>query len=284
MESPAMPIRGLINDLTRTLTGSIVHMDNLLLHLDNDSREFEEAWLANHQLSRALEFFIELRSEYMMQQDSVKQNETKFYQSTAFEKLSHNLNNLLLVAQCYFDAKKTDVRICSNIVDNIYNSIQNLYSLLNGTICLPESNIAMSRLPDKRKKSLNVSKNKIKVNNRILLVEDDKGVNKVIRSILRKHKYTVVECFNGEKAVAIFEHSKESFALHIVDIGLPDIKGPDLVNNLLLQKPDINILFISGYNETKLKKQYPLLDRYPILIKPFLTEKLLHIMELIVIH
>ena len=185
MESPAMPIRGLINDLTRTLTGSIVHMDNLLLHLDNDSREFEEAWLANHQLSRALEFFIELRSEYMMQQDSVKQNETKFYQSTAFEKLSHNLNNLLLVAQCYFDAKKTDVRICSNIVDNIYNSIQNLYSLLNGTICLPESNIAMSRLPDKRKKSLNVSKNKIKVNNRILLVDFLQKVLSILFGLLK---------------------------------------------------------------------------------------------------
>jgi CheY-like chemotaxis protein len=154
--------------------------------------------------------------------------------------------------------------------------------LLNETIYPVESNIAINKFPNKKTKiSLNMSRSKIKRNNRILLVEDDEGVSKVIRLILRNYQYTVVECSNAEKAFAIFEQSKVSFALHIVDIDLPDTKGPELVNNLLLKKPDINILFTSGYNETKLKKKYPLLNRYPFLNKPFRTEQLLHIMELI---
>ena len=71
MEAPLPTIRGLINDLTRTLTSSLVHMDDLLLRLDNDSGEFDDAWLANNQLERAFEFFIELRSEYMIRKESI---------------------------------------------------------------------------------------------------------------------------------------------------------------------------------------------------------------------
>lgn len=70
-------IRGLINDLTRTLTSSLVHMDDLFLHLDKDSEEFDDAWLANCQLERALEFLLELRSEYNIRQMSINQRKTK---------------------------------------------------------------------------------------------------------------------------------------------------------------------------------------------------------------
>jgi hypothetical protein len=69
MEKPSSKIRGLINDLTRTLTASLVHLDDLLLLLDKNNEEFSEAWLANQQLERALEFFILLRSEYMTQEN-----------------------------------------------------------------------------------------------------------------------------------------------------------------------------------------------------------------------
>ena len=136
MEAPPSTIRGLINDLTRTLTGSLVHMDDLLLHLDNDSGEFDDAWLANHQLERALEFFIELRSEYMIRQESINQKKTKSYKLTAVEKLLHNFNNLLAVVVGYCDMIQNDfadVRHIGQITDNIYKSIQNSHYLLNET-------------------------------------------------------------------------------------------------------------------------------------------------------
>ena len=117
---------------------------------------------------------------------------------------------------------------------------------------------------------------KANVNNKILLVEDDDGVKEFISTVLRKHKYTVVGCSKGEKAVAIFERSKANFGLCIVDVGLPDIEGPDLVKKFLLQKPNINVLFTSGYNETKLKEHFALIGPHPILIKPFRLEELLN--------
>jgi CheY-like chemotaxis protein len=281
MERPMMPIRGLINDLTRTLTGSLVHLDNFLLHLDNDSADSDEAWLANHQLERALEFFIELRSEYMIQQKSINQEETKYYKLTAVEELLHNFNNLLAVVVGYCDMMQNEFATVPHncqVIDHIYKYIQTFHYRLNESICLPEHNVSVNRLKlsyKKRKLTKTVSSNKFKVNNNILLIEDDREVNKVISTILRKHRYSVVECSTGEKATAIFERPKANFVLFIVDVGLPDIKGPDLVKRFLLQKPNINILFTSGYNETKLKEKFPLTGQYPILIKPFRLEELL---------
>jgi CheY-like chemotaxis protein len=281
MEEPPSTIRGLINDLTRTLTGSMVHMDDLLLHLDNDSGEFSDAWLANHQLERALEFFIELRSEYIIRQESIKKK-TKSYKLTAAEKLLHNFHNLLAVVVGYCDMIKNDfadVRYIGKITDNIYKSIQNPDYALNEPVCLPESNISPNRLKlshRKIKQTLTIPNKNNKGDNKILLVEDDDGVKQFISTVLRKHKYTVVGCSRGEKALAIFEQTKANFGLCIVDIGLPDIEGPDLVKELLLHKPNINILFISGYNETKLKEHFALIGLHQILIKPFRLEELVN--------
>ena len=282
MEAPLSTIRGLINDLTRTLTGSLVHMDDLLLQLDNDSGGFDDAWLANHQLERALEFFIELRSEYMIRQESINQKKTKSYKSTAVEKLLHNFNNLLAVVIGYCDMVQNDfagVPHIGQIPDRIYQSIQKSPYLLNEPICLPERNVSTNRLKlsnRKIKPTKTPSIKKTNVTNKILLVEDDDGVKDFISTVLHKHKYTVVGCSKGEKALAIFERDKANFGLCIVDVGLPDIEGPDLVKQFLLQKPNINILFTSGYNETKLKDYFSLIGQHQILIKPFRLEELLN--------
>ncbi|MBU4448714.1 MAG: response regulator, partial [Proteobacteria bacterium] len=218
---------------------------------------------------------------YMIRQESINQK-AKSYKLTAVEKLLHNFNNLLAVIVGYCDMIQNDfadVRQISQIPDHIYKSIQKSHYLLNETICLPERNVSVNRLNLSYKKiklTKTASYNKSNVNNKILLVEDDEGVKDFISTVLHKHKYTVVGCSKGEKALAIFERDKANFGLCIVDVGLPDIEGPDLVKKFLLQKPSINILFTSGYNETKLKEHFALIGLHPILIKPFRLEELLN--------
>jgi CheY-like chemotaxis protein len=288
MEAPAITIRGLINDLTRTLTGSLVHMDNLLLHINNDSGEFDEALLANYQLERALEFFIELRSEYIIRQEN--QEKTNFYKLATVEKLLHKFNNILTVIIGYCDMIQNgnvDVQHICQITDYINKSIQKSPFLPNETSCLPEHNNSLNKLKISYKKlklTKTIPYKKSNVNNNILLVEDDEGVREIISIVLKKHKYTVVECSKGENALAIFEQYKANFVLYIVDVGLPDIEGPELVKKFLLQKQDISVLFISGYNETNLKKQFALIGPHPILIKPFRVEELLNKTRSTIIH
>ena len=282
MEVLPSTIRGLINDLTRTLTGSLVHMDDLLLHLDNDSGEFDDAWLANHQLERALEFFIELRSEYMIREESINKKKTKSYNSTDFENLLHEFNNLLIVVMGYCDMIQNncaDIRDIFNISVYIHRAIQKSPYLLTKSIYHPKQNSSLDKfnLFKRKLKSIKTSSYKrINVDNQVLLIEDDEVVNGLMSTALYNHKYTVASCVKGEQACAIFERNKAVFGLCIVDIELPDIEGPDLVKKFLLQKPNINVLFTSGYNEIKLRENFSLIGPYQILIKPFRLEELVN--------
>jgi hypothetical protein len=60
-EEPSM-LKGLLNDLTRTLFSSAIFLDDLHLNLQPDSEFYDAWWQANEQLKRAIEFFLELRS------------------------------------------------------------------------------------------------------------------------------------------------------------------------------------------------------------------------------
>lgn len=101
------------------------------------------------------------------------------------------------------------------------------------------------------------------------MVEDDEGVKNILATVLRQHKYSVVECSNGETALAKFERTKSIFITCIIDIELPDIEGPNLVKKLLLINQNINILYISGYPEIKIKQKFPLINQHQIMTKPF---------------
>jgi len=62
MEKETSLLKGLFNDLNRTLLFSAILLDDLHLQLQQDSELYDSWWLANQQLNRAIEFFLELRS------------------------------------------------------------------------------------------------------------------------------------------------------------------------------------------------------------------------------
>ena len=68
---PNSIIKGLFNDLSRTLLSSAIFFDDLHLHIEKDSKIFGHWWMANEQLKRAIEFFLELRFSYFFNQSSV---------------------------------------------------------------------------------------------------------------------------------------------------------------------------------------------------------------------
>jgi hypothetical protein len=76
MENHSYIIRGLINDLLRTLSASLVHVDDLIMKLERNSDGFPDAILTNEQLSRSIELFLELRSEcnYLHEERCLKHN------------------------------------------------------------------------------------------------------------------------------------------------------------------------------------------------------------------
>jgi two-component system cell cycle sensor histidine kinase/response regulator CckA len=106
----------------------------------------------------------------------------------------------------------------------------------------------------------------------ILLVEDEAMVRSVAERALTRHGYTVLTAENGEAALEILER-EEVIDLMISDVVMPTMDGPTTVREARKTRPDLPILFISGYAEEQLRKSIDL-ERVAFLAKPFSVQKL----------
>lgn len=81
----------------------------------------------------------------------------------------------------------------------------------------------------------------------ILVVEDEGGIRALVRKILERHGYAVLDAPGAEPALQTVENTK--IDLIITDITMPDMSGQELVEKLRQLRPDARVLFISGYTE-----------------------------------
>ncbi len=112
----------------------------------------------------------------------------------------------------------------------------------------------------------------------VLLVDDDAQVRKWIHGRLEHHGYNLLEACDGVDAMVIAELHQGPIHILVTDVVMPRMDGPALVVNLLRLRPDIRVLYISGYPAPILERQVSLPpDGY--LQKPFRTEVLLEKIE-----
>ena len=81
----------------------------------------------------------------------------------------------------------------------------------------------------------------------ILLVEDDPSVRDLVRDELRKLGYRVLEAKNGVEACMLATQQPGTFDLLLTDVVMPGMGGQELAQHLSVIKPDLKILFMSGY-------------------------------------
>jgi CheY-like chemotaxis protein len=80
---------------------------------------------------------------------------------------------------------------------------------------------------------------------RILLVEDEEVVRQLTRDLLAREGYDVVVAAEGEEALELAR--EQTFDLVITDMVMPNLSGKIVAARLLEQRPDLPIIFISGY-------------------------------------
>ncbi|MFW6134166.1 MAG: response regulator [Elusimicrobiota bacterium] len=126
------------------------------------------------------------------------------------------------------------------------------------------------------KKSDKESKEELKGRGeKILVVEDDSSVRRVIKKILEKNGFRVASAGTAEEARRVFNSLKGDFEFVFSDAVLPDGDGIGLVGELTKINPDINVFIGSGYINGKGK--YDLIKKKGInfIPKPYDTHQLL---------
>jgi two-component system cell cycle sensor histidine kinase/response regulator CckA len=106
----------------------------------------------------------------------------------------------------------------------------------------------------------------------VLLVEDEPMVRSVAERALTRHGYTVITADNGEDALEIIAKN-EPIDLLISDVVMPGMDGPTMVREARQSRPELKILFMSGYAEEQLRKSIDI-ENVNFLPKPFSVTEL----------
>ena len=108
----------------------------------------------------------------------------------------------------------------------------------------------------------------------ILLVEDDHSLRKLAKRVLAKFGYNVLDAKNGKEALRIFREYEGPIELALTDVVMPDMSGAELVKHLLPLKPDLKVIYMSGYTDNAIA-HHGVLDRgINFVEKPFSAETL----------
>jgi DNA-binding NtrC family response regulator len=108
----------------------------------------------------------------------------------------------------------------------------------------------------------------------ILVVEDEKMVRELVRSVLESHGYNVLDAPTGEAALELCQDHTGTIHLLLSDMVMPGMSGPELAKQLKESRSEMKVLYMSGYTEYALVS-HGVMERVTSFIwKPFSTEAL----------
>jgi two-component system cell cycle sensor histidine kinase/response regulator CckA len=109
----------------------------------------------------------------------------------------------------------------------------------------------------------------------ILVVEDEPALRTLVRNCLESHGYTVLEAGDGNAAMLAADQHPSPIHLLLTDVIMPGMSGHELANQLLARRPEVKVVYMSGY-AGDLIAQYGVLDPATVLLeKPFSLQALL---------
>ncbi len=113
----------------------------------------------------------------------------------------------------------------------------------------------------------------------ILLVEDDDRVRDLTRQILENQGYTVLDTNHASEALHLAAHYSHPIHLLLTDVVMPDINGKELAKKITPLRPDLKIIFISGYPDETIARHGVVEKGVIFLQKPFTPTRLTQIVR-----
>ncbi|MDE3028582.1 MAG: response regulator, partial [Paracoccaceae bacterium] len=108
----------------------------------------------------------------------------------------------------------------------------------------------------------------------ILLVEDEAPVRAFASRALRLHGYTVIEAGNAEEALKTLADPTLEVDVFVTDVIMPGMDGPSWVREALKVRPDVRVIFVSGYAEESFAETQSRIPNSVFLPKPFSLSEL----------
>ncbi len=101
----------------------------------------------------------------------------------------------------------------------------------------------------------------------ILVVEDEDGIRSLVRKILKRQGYQILEASNGKDALAIAAAFEQPLQMLLTDVMMPGMTGVELARQLSESRPDTRVLYVSGYTDDATMQMLP--EDTAFLQKPF---------------
>jgi signal transduction histidine kinase/CheY-like chemotaxis protein len=138
------------------------------------------------------------------------------------------------------------------------------------TIYLPRSNRQALAPPSSRPPSSQT----LHGSETILLVEDDERVRPLARTILRRYGYNVLEARSGGDALTLCGQHKAPIHLLLTDLVMPHMSGRQLAERLLAVRPEMKVLYMSGYTNDAIIRDRIRHSKLAFIQKPITPEAL----------
>jgi two-component system cell cycle sensor histidine kinase/response regulator CckA len=142
------------------------------------------------------------------------------------------------------------------------------------TIYLPRYEITAEELAASQAVSEEAPSRDLTGSGAILLVEDEDAVRTFGARALRGKGYDVLEASNGDNALEVLENTDKTIDLVISDVVMPGLDGPSLIRKLRAERPDLKVIFISGYAEDTYRDELDEENGVHFLPKPFSLKEL----------
>jgi DNA-binding response OmpR family regulator len=107
------------------------------------------------------------------------------------------------------------------------------------------------------------------------MAEDDAAVRTIARKVFEQFGYTVIEARDGEDAVKKFLENKDKVHLVVLDVLMPKKNGKEAYEEIRKIRPDVKVIFTSGYTADILHKKGILEEGINFLSKPISTNDLI---------
>lgn len=118
----------------------------------------------------------------------------------------------------------------------------------------------------------------------VLVVDDEPALVALVRTMLWRAGYNVLEAGSGEEALRVAAEEKGPIKLLLSDVLMPEMNGYALAAKLRESRPEMKVLFMSGYRDRVIFENTGIaVEDYPLVRKPFtqfaLVSKIAEVLE-----